>query len=483
MLPILTAAQMRACDKYAIDVLHISALQLMENAALALWNVCKESNKTDYVVILAGKGNNGGDGYCLADILIKEKKEVYVIAVNGLPISDEAQTMMKRFGKDNIIDISNGEMEQAIQIISKASLIVDCIYGTGFKGEFTGAAAEIAKMTKNKYIIACDVPSGINCDTGFVQNALKADITVTFGAYKPYCFLYPAKNYTGKIVLAPIGIPKSAIKAQMPFMYATDDSVLNFIKKREENSHKGTYGGVQLVCGSKYMIGAAVMAAKSALRSGVGLVYITINRNIRKIMQTQLNEPVFVKWNSKTRATAFVIGCGLGKHSRIIKKYSKKNLPGVLDADALTYLSKRNHMNILRKFKEVIITPHPLEMSRLTGKTITEIENDIIGTALDFAKKYEVIVVLKGRHTIIATPEGTAYINTSGNSGLSKGGSGDILSGLIGGLLAQGYSSTQAAILGVYLHGKAADNLIHKGISQACLLPTDLPFEIGNMLT
>ena len=478
MQPILTAAQMRACDRYAIKTLHISSLLLMENAANALKKACIDSKKTDRIVILAGTGNNGGDGYCLADLLLKEGIQTQVIPVAGDPKTDDAKHMYKRLNKSCLVDPAN-----ALRAINDASTVVDCVFGTGFHGQITDLTAQLFCAANNKFTIACDVPSGIDCDTGAAcQNAIRADVTVTFGAYKPYCFLYPAKEHAGIITVADIGLPNEAIAAQMPYIHAVDDSVLSWIKSRPENAHKGLFGSVQLVCGSKKMTGAAVMAAKSALRSGVGLVYMASDKKTRKILQTHLCEPVFVKRGKKTKAAAAVVGCGLGRKAKSVKKYAKRAIPCIFDADALTYLGKKKHINILLRDNETIVTPHPLEMARMTGQSVKEIEADRIHSALSFSKKYATVVVLKGRHTVTALPDGSVYINTTGNSGLSKGGSGDVLAGLIGGLTAQGYSAAEAAILGVYLHGKAADNLINKGMSHACILPTDLPVEIGNLL-
>ena len=482
--PILTAEQMRACDRYAIKTLKVPSLQLMEQAAKALKKECLASGKSGLTVILAGKGNNGGDGYALARLLKNENKEVLVLAVGGLPTSKDARTMYEKLDKNLVYSVSEKGLAEAKKQIRRAQMVVDCMFGTGFHGKLDRTSAALSIAAREKYTIACDVPSGVDCNTGAAcENAVRADVTVTFAAYKPFCFLQPGKQLAGKIVKASIGMPGQAIQAQKPYLFATDDRLLKQkLKPRGENTHKGSFGAVQLVCGSKKMTGAAVMAAKGALRSGVGLVYMASDKKTRRILQTHLCEPVFVNRTQKTKATAAVIGCGLGKKARVIKKYAKTDLPCVIDADALTYLSEKKHMHILHEFSCAVITPHPLEMARLIGKDVAAVEADRIGTARSFAAEYGVTVVLKGHHTVIASPSGLTYINTSGNSGLAKGGSGDVLAGVIGSLLAQGYPALDAAALGVYLHGKAADSLLKKGFSAAQMLPTDLPGEIGNLM-
>ncbi|PWM47476.1 MAG: NAD(P)H-hydrate dehydratase [Clostridiales bacterium] len=260
---------------------------------------------------------------------------------------------------------------------------------------------------------------------------------------------------------------------------------LTLIRPRQQNSHKGTFGSVELFCGSRKMTGAAVLCAKAALRSGVGLVYMPLPYAVRKIIQHHLCEPVF---NKAKNPTAIVVGCGLTvRRAKILKKLKKMNLPIVVDADAVTYLSR--HMNILEQGgnEKLVLTPHPLEFARLlSGGTkgdistfVPKTEEDRKSTARDFAVKYGLTLVLKGHRTIVATKDGETYVNSTGNSGLAKGGSGDVLAGLLGGLLAQGYSAHDAAILAVWLHGKASENI---GLSQSAVLPSDICVEIGNMI-
>lgn len=480
---VLKANEMRAADIYSSEVLNINTYTLMLNAASAL--VCEaekliEYDKSKKILILCGKGNNGGDGIAALDILIKKGYTVECVAVFGKNFSGAALTAYENCDKRLVFDYS----DEIFRSVKDSDLIIDCIFGTGFNGVLKSETAKLISTINLSHAkkISCDVPSGCSCDDGKVFTvAVKADVTVTFAAYKPCFFLYPACDYCGQVIVSDINLPNKSIDFQNPQITLIKDSLIRkLIKSRPENSHKGTFGKVQLVCGSKMMTGAAVLAAKGALRSGVGLVYIESGSYVRKRLQTQLSEPVYVKKKRKTKAGAYVIGCGLGKRSKRLKKLIKQEKSMVVDADALSYLAKHPRI-IKKKHCEIILTPHPLELARLCNTTVDIVESDRIKAALVSASDFNSTVVLKGHYTIIATPNGEVYINTTGNSGLAKGGSGDVLSGLIGSLLAQGYSTKESAILGVYLHGKAADNLKIK-ISEAGMLPSDIPEEIGVLL-
>ena len=261
----------------------------------------------------------------------------------------------------------------------------------------------------------------------------------------------------------------------------TDENLIrNVIKKRSENSHKGTFGALQFYCGSKHMTGAPFLAITGALHCGVGLVYVSAKRSLRKILQTRLSEPVFCKMKISKRATAFVVGCGSAKKAKRVKKLLKQTKPTVIDADAINYLSKHKK-KLLKKKCDVILTPHEMEMSRLTGKDVAFISQNRELCAVQAAKEFDATVVLKGHETVIATPDGKVYINTTGNSGLAKGGSGDVLAGMTGAFLAQGYTPENAAVIAVWLHGKAADELAEE-ISMHGILPSMIPLQAAKIL-
>lgn len=261
----------------------------------------------------------------------------------------------------------------------------------------------------------------------------------------------------------------------------TEDTVRSILKPRPEISHKGTFGTLQLFCGSKNMSGAPYLAAAGALRCGTGLVYISAKGKLKRILQSKLAEPVFYKTKISSRATAFVCGCGSAKNAKIAKKILLQPKPAVIDADAITFLSKHKKL-FSKKRCETVLTPHEAEMSRLTGKDISFISSNREICALEAAKEYDSVVVLKGHNTVVAAPSGEIYINTTGNSGLAKGGSGDVLAGMIGSFLAQGYSPCEAACAAVFIHGKAGDILAEK-ISAHGLLPSEIPLCAAELLS
>lgn len=483
MIPVLNAAQMRICDKCAEEKFGVPQQTLMQNAARALYEEClRSANGTGTrFTVLCGPGNNGGDGFCLAGMLRDGGYAVSVIAVLGTQkLSPAARLMYEKLESGAVINAQT-DYETARRQISEADIVIDCIFGTGFRGSPEGTAAKIIELTEGKEVISADIPSGVACDSGAVsQPCVKASKAVTFAAYKPFCFTYPAKDFCGRIILSDIGMPCQAVNEAAPTVFALDEETAGLIKKHGENTHKGSFGAVQTVCGSVLMTGAAILCADAALHSGAGMVYMTAGRKVRRIFQAHLKEPVFVPYGKKTKADSVIIGCGLGKNARKIKFYISLGKPAVIDADAITYISK--HRRILENLPpSAIITPHPAEMARLLRSDVKTIESDRISAASGFAQKYGVTVVLKGHHTVIAAPDGKSYINTTGNAALSKAGSGDILAGLAGGLLAQGYSTVDAAILSVYLHGKAAD-LLRAKYSRAAVLPSDLPREIGKFI-
>lgn len=481
---IFTSEQMHGADRYAVEVLNIPSTELMRSAARALFDACREFSEANGFVVLSGRGNNGGDGFCLAGLLKNAGKKVTAVAVYGTEnLSPDAATMLSELDEEIVYDVAKKGVADAVKLVADADVVVDCIFGTGFAGELRTDAKILADATCGKRVIACDVPSGVRCDTGeVIGTAVRADITVTFAAKKPFMFLYPAKNYIGRVVIADIGLPAEALGMQNPYIYENDGRVLLSVKKRKQNSNKGTFGSLQVVCGTKKMAGSAVLCCSGALRSGVGLVYAASDGKTRKIIQAHLAEPVFVGRKKKIKkADAFVVGCGLGKKGRVIKKYLKRKRPCVIDADALNYLAK--HTNKLKKLRpDCVLTPHPAEMARLCGCSVAKIEADRFGAVRDFAVKYNTTVLLKGNRTLISDPQGNVYVNMSGNSALAKGGSGDVLAGVIGSLLAQGYDAVTAARLGAYIHGNAAEILTANGNSEAGALPSDLPRFIGNLI-
>jgi len=483
MKSVYTARQMRGADAYCEQKLDISSLTLMSKAALALTKVCtKVAAPADKILFLCGKGNNGGDGFAAARILKEMGFTVAVALLCGREFSPDAAVMFRTVPESILTD----DLEQILSCAEEADLVVDCVFGTGFQGDLPKNVRKVFRAVKEKKIVACDIPSGVHCDDGAVSDgALCADTTVTFAAYKPCFFLYPGKEYCGKVIPADIGIPKEALRKQHPGIDLPDEEfVRSLIRPRPENSHKGTFGTLLTVCGSADMTGAAYLSALGALRCGVGLLKMALPRQIVPVLQMKLSEPVFTERKGIVKASAVLAGCGMGKDLKALKFALEQGKPTVLDADAINVLGE--NPELLDEFfhnnpeTEMILTPHPAEFARLMRTSVEKIEADRLAAVRKCLDRWPVTLVLKGHHTVIASGKRT-YINLNGNSGLSKGGSGDVLAGMIASFLAQGYSARDAAVCGVYLHGAAAD-LLAESLSEHGFLPSELPTAVAKLL-
>ncbi|MBQ1272247.1 MAG: NAD(P)H-hydrate dehydratase [Clostridia bacterium] len=477
-----TARQMREADNYCEKHLNIPSLSLMSKAALALTKGCtKLLPPPAKVLFLCGKGNNGGDGFAAARIMKEMGYTVTVALLCGKEFSPDAAVMFRTVPPCLVKE----DPEEILEETESAELIVDCVYGTGFQGDLPKNVKEVFQAVGDKPVVACDVPSGVSCDDGRVSDGtMCATRTVTFAAYKPCFFLYPGKNYCGKVTLADIGIPKEALE-QSPGIQLIDGEFVNsLIRPRPENSHKGIFGTLLTVCGSKDMTGAAYLSAMGALRCGVGLLKMALPRPIIPILQTKLAEPIFTERKGLIKTSAVLVGCGIGEDKKAVQFALQQGKPLVIDADAINEIAK--DPNLLETFFQenpgvsVILTPHPKEFARLLDLPVSKVEADRLGAVKRCLDRWNVTIVLKGHHTIVADRSG-ALINRSGTSGLSKGGSGDVLAGMIGSFLAQGYTALDAAVCGVYLHGAAADDLKQK-YSEHGMLPSDLPCSVARIL-
>lgn len=481
-----TSEQFRAADRFAAAEMGLPTVALMERAADGLFAGCKilcgEEFEKIPVTFLCGKGNNGGDGFCLCARLAEQGYDVKAVSVFPTEsLGSDCREMAVRLPDGALISFSEESgKDEAFTRISASCLIVDCVFGTGFSGSLPESVISLFGAARGKKVLACDLPSGVFCDCGRVADgALKADLTVTFATEKPAMYLYPGKEYCGCCTVWDIGIDE-ALSAQKSRIFVLSEKVISsLLVSRPENSHKGTFGTVQLCCGSKRMTGAAVLSAKAALRSGVGLVVCACKKKVRRVLQQTLFEPVFCKPKAKTRADAFVVGCGLGKKGKYLKKYIKRRRPVVIDGDGLNYLAE--HQKVLKKHRSpVVLTPHPLEAARLLGKTVLEVESDRIGAALALSQQFSAVAVLKGRHTLIAFPDGTVWVNPGGNSALAKGGSGDVLAGFLGGLIASGYSPENAALIAVYAHSFAAE-ILTESRPEESVLPSEILGTLENV--
>ncbi len=493
---------MKKIDANTVEKCNISFKKLMSNAAKAVFDtVIKAIDPKEKCVILCGKGNNGGDGYALA-ALLKEYgcPTVCINVFNCRPLSEEGKFFADKFvDNGGVITSCLNEIDDLLS----GDVIFDCILGTGFDRSIDTdsdiySVIDHANRNKSALKIAVDIPSGVNGKDGTVNGiCFNADITVTLAAPKPGLFSYPGRQHCGEIIVADIGIPKEIINSFGHNIFITDDKfVSDTLPVRPNNSHKGTFGNLLALCGSINMTGAPTLAAMGALRSGVGLFTQVADSQTLKILQTKLTEPVFMSIDyhdskdigklieKSKKHSAFLVGCGLGDNqtlpSLMKKIICECDCRIIIDGDGINALS--SNINILKEANiPPVITPHPLEFSRVSGHTVKEINDNRLNVAKDFAKHYNCIVVLKGAGTVIASPDGRAFINPTGNSALAKGGTGDVLAGVIASFCAQGIDGFSAAVCGVYLHGKAGDILSEK-YSHYGVIAGDLPLEIAKLL-
>ena len=438
--------------------------------------------KNKRIAVLCGNGNNGGDGFCIAYYLYTHGAFVTVVTPFGMPQTDNALFYYNKLKFVEKTDNFNSEYNYDI--------IIDALFGIGFNRAPSESATKLfdAVNSAKGYKVAIDIPSGVDCDNGRVYtSAIKADFTVTFIALKP-CFLLPdGSDYCGETVVADIGVT--------PIGYSFLTTEKPVFKKRRYNSHKGSFGTALLINGSYGMAGAAILAAKAALRSGLGIAKCVVCDNIYTPFTMSIPEAVCVPVQSdehgvlsgeytdiheiSKNCNAILFGCGVksGKGiDKILFDVLSCDLPCVIDADGINALSHSIDI-LMESKKEVILTPHPGEMARLLNITVKEVEQNRVNIARDFAKKYNCVLVLKGSNTIVATPNGEIFFNMTGNPGMATGGSGDVLAGIMVSLLAQGYSAAESAKMAVYLHGEAGDKAAAKKGERA-LLPSDMIEEL-----
>ncbi|MDD2361816.1 MAG: NAD(P)H-hydrate dehydratase [Oscillospiraceae bacterium] len=503
---ILTTAQMRAVEKAAIDD-GLGELRLMENAGSAAARIIRSKYSVSgrSVVVLCGKGNNGGDGFVIARKLLDEGANVKVVLTCGLPTSKSASEMLSRI-KNSEIEIINLETEPyvAASSVSGASLIIDAVYGLGFHGNLPDNLRGFFGTVNSceASLIAIDVPSGVNADTGDTDtDALKAELTITFTANKIGLTTINGAEFSGSVTVVSIGIDEKLLKPYLPDQTEINiEMVKSCFTQRVSDSSKGDYGRLLTLCGSRGMMGASIMAARAALRCGAGLVVYALPSSLYPIAAARLCEPVFclldetpggdfalssrtiLREQAKT-ADAMLIGCGLGQSagaaSLVIDCIENTECPIILDADGINIMS--GHINKLKAVRSsLVLTPHPGEMARLTGKSISQVQSDRMNTASQFADQTGAVVVLKGQHTVIACPGQQPLVNTTGNPGMATGGSGDVLAGMIASFIAQGMKPKDAAMCAVYLHGLAGDKAADK-LSQHYILPDDIINELSGL--
>ncbi len=506
---VVTAGAMKQIEEASLNF-DMTYQRLMENAGSAAAAFIRRTFQLNGLncMIFCGSGNNGGDGFVAARKLIENGANVLVVLVGGSPRSEEARSMYEKIELMGMPVLSLEEnYERVMDILEKADIVVDAIYGTGFRGELDTWTQKACEAVNNAIaaVIALDIPTGLECDTAkAAEGAVKADFTVVFDTLKPVHILQAGKEHCGIIELVAIGIPDEAREGiQGLFGEIKTDAVLKSLPPRDPTSHKGKHGRLLVVAGCSRYRGAAALSTLAALRSGVGYVTLASTKSVCDSVAAKLYEPIYVELpesdvngiaaensmpllrESMREATAILFGCGLGlgPNTEKLLEYFIKNArcPLIIDADGINAVAA--NINVLSETTvPIILTPHIGEMSRLCGVSAEQIAADTSGVALQFATKHNVYVVLKGHETVVASPESTYLENHTGNAGLAKAGSGDVLAGIVSAFTAQGLAPMDAATAAVHLHGLAADEACAE-LSKYAMLPSDLPNYLAKILS
>lgn len=462
----------KALDKYTIDEIGIPSLVLMENAANEVFK--KIVNSDDKFIIFCGNGNNGGDGLAIARKLILEEKDVYIVIVSkNEKYSGDFITNLNILNKltNNFIYIRNIEEINLLKELSnKYRTAIDCIFGVGLNRVLDGFYTRLISYINDKWenIISIDVPSGLNCDSGEIMGAsIVASKTYTFEVIKKGFIKYKALRYLGDTEVLKIGIPQYVKEMNSEKIYILSrDEYRKLLRKRKKYGHKGSYGKVAILAGSKGYTGAAYISTQSCVVAGAGLTTLVTTKYVQDKLSSKLIEAMTANIDSMEdlkglfkNVNVIAIGPGIDKEDKYkdifadLIKYKDKKF--VIDAGAFNLL--KDNSEIMMGIKEkAILTPHPGEMARLIDKSIEYVEENRVEVAKKFAKENKVVVLLKGYNTIITDGE-FVYINSSGNSKMASGGMGDCLTGIISALLAQGHTEIESALIGAYVHGLAGE--------------------------
>lgn len=497
---ILTAEQMKDAEEACVNA-GSSYFELMENAGSKVFERIVEYEgdlKGKICVVLCGSGNNGGDGFVVARHMYEVGANVVCVLANGMPKSQLALDMYNRLMQEcNVSFFHLFESEEDIGlIIKKSSIVVDAIFGTGFKGEFKEKPGFLSSLLNAKYygdiaflaevsnrsrarIYSIDIPSGMETDRGRVcDSCFEATVTLALGNLKIAHIMNYDRDYLGQVDILDIGIDEKFYSNFKETVSSIDEKyVYSKLRPRNKYSNKGDNGKLICVCGSLGMTGAAKLVTQSAYKSGAGYVYLACPESVVGIMSTCLTEQIIVPLNETEigsissesaphlvkfmkSMTACVVGPGMRMVEdtvEIVREIVKNTYcPIIIDADGINAVASDIDILWTRK-SDIVLTPHPGEMARLIGKSSKYVNENRVEVAREFSEKYRVFVVLKGRNTVISSPSGNVYVNFTGNAGMAKAGSGDILAGMIGSLAAQNYGVLQASILGTFLHGSAAD--------------------------
>ena len=492
-MKIFSAAQIKKWDAFTIQHEPVSSVDLMERAAASCckWLIGKNFAQQNFR-IFCGKGNNGGDGLALARLLIQNNCQVtvYILEFGNIG-SDDFQTNLERLHQFST-DIHFIQSPEFFPVIENTDIVIDALFGTGLNKPLEGISAALVNYINNSgaIIISIDLPSGLFADKSSKENTVvKAAHTLSFQNYKLAFLLPENEDNFGEVHLLHIGLDKNFETEEKAAFELIDKEIIQSIyKPRKKFSHKGNFGHASLLCGCYGMMGAAVLSSHACLRSGAGKLTAYIPKCGFEILQTAVPEAMCVIAGEDfilaapeiEKYDAVGIGPGIGMHSShaalLSEIFKKINKPMVIDADALNSMAQ--HPELLKSIPaSSILTPHPKEFEKLFGSTSNDFER--LQLALQKSKEHNILIVLKGHFSFISTPDGKGYFNSTGNAGMATAGSGDVLTGIITGLLAQGYSPLQACLLGVYLHGSAGDIAAAK-FSQEAMIAGDIVDCLGD---
>lgn len=485
--------QMKAADGYTIREKKMPSLILMERAARTfVETICESDPDLSDVCVVCGSGNNGGDGFAIARLLLERGAKVRACMVGNFQhCTEETERQIQLFRE------AGGTVEEGFAQ-RECSMLIDAVFGAGLSRRVEGTYLEcIQAMNRSGgRKVAVDIPSGVSTSTGEVaSDAFRAELTISFQCEKLGCALYPGREYAGEVKVTDIGVDVSGMPGDRDVAYALEEAdIAGMLPKRKEDSHKGTYGKALIIAGSRGMAGAAYLSALAAYKTGAGLVQVYTPEDNRAILQTLLPEAIIrcydffderellqlLKW-----ADVVSIGSGLGTSdkSRRILQTTLENVevPCVVDADGLNLLSEHSRYmkNLVRG--QFVFTPHMQEMSRITRKPMEELKSNRMEILKQFAGEYDITCVLKDARTCIFSPGEHPFVNLSGNAAMAKAGSGDVLAGVITGFLAQKMSCFEASVLGVFIHGLAGDEA-KKEKGSYSVLARDLAEKLGTVL-
>ena len=500
-MEVLDAQRMAQADRITIEEIGIPGLVLMENAGrLVAEELAERVDPPGPVLVVCGRGNNGGDGYVVARHLLRLGYQVQVLATGDAGGKTDAGAMARAWkglgGAVTTVTSSRGLAREA-SLFERAEVVVDALFGTGLSRPLEGLAAELVQAINRcpAPVVAVDLPSGLDASScELPEVVVEAALTVTFARPKPAQLLPPAEMACGELVVVDIGIPPQAVlRTAPPLHWMTEPDAATLLPDREPADHKGRFGHVLVVGGSLGKAGAAALAGWGALRAGAGLATVAAPAPVRAEVATMAPEVMTASLPADRdgllardahrsltplldRCSVLALGPGIGSKATVATEVRRllrtASLPVVLDADGLGAFTGRHLRSLARHRAPLVITPHPGEAARLLGSSSAAVQADRLAAARALAEAIDGVCVLKGYRTLTVSADGTTIINPTGNPGMASGGMGDLLTGIIAALLAQGLEALEAAALGAYLHGLAADLSVEQEEAPASLVAT-----------